>query len=96
MEKGDKSVNIAWESKQYFHLKTFSSIETRPLIGEIKLRLLSLFGQLPRELGERRAELKRAASAGDYIPLPFIAGIVSLVTIPLTIPAKSYYLELWV
>ena len=56
VEKGDRSVNIAWESKQYFHLKTFSSIETRPLIGEIKLRLLSLFGQLPRELGERRAD----------------------------------------
>ena len=55
-EKGGRSVNIAWGSKQYFHLKTFSSKETRPWIGEIKLRLLSLFGQLPRELGERRAD----------------------------------------
>jgi hypothetical protein len=23
-EKGDRSVNIAWESKQYFHLKTLA------------------------------------------------------------------------
>ena len=42
MEKGDRSVNIAWESKQYFHLKTFSSIETRPLIGEIKVEAAQL------------------------------------------------------